>query len=391
MLEREGGTFSSFLSVFVEIYYGTKIMNPNLFISYLCSQNRKNMALGKEILFFFSALGAFNGLLLSAYLIFFIKKRGLSHYFLGVLLLASSIRVGKSVLLYFSHNLPKIYLQIGLSACFFIGPALFFFLKSSLNPLKRLPTVWKIHLSILFALILVGGILFPYQTHPFAWNRIYVPIIYTEWAVYIVLSGIVVKDILKKIVLRHPDVKILEQWLASVYGLNVLIFAAYLWAYWGGLYISGAITFSFVLYIGFFVLINRKKNDDLFSNTVRAYPKKISDDEAQRWLNQLEKLMSEKQLFKNTNLKLQDLAEAMNLSAHQLSQFLNEHIGKKFTQYVNEYRIEEACKLLETNTLLSVEGIGDEVGFNSKSTFFAAFKKIKGLTPASYQQRFVKG
>jgi AraC-like DNA-binding protein len=348
------------------------------------------MTLGKEILFFFSALGAFNGLLLSAYLFFFAKKRGLSHYFLGILLLASSIRVGKSVLLNFDHHLPKIYLQIGLSACFFIGPALYFFLKSSLAPVKRLPTSWKIHLTVLFSLVLIGGILFPYPTHPLVWNRIYVPIIYTEWAVYIALSGILVKDILKKIILKYRDTKAFDRWLSSVYSINVLIFATYLWAYWGGVYISGAITFSFVVYIGVFILINRKTNDDLLLNPLRSNHKKVSDAEAQRWLTHLEELMAEKRLFKNPNLKLQDLADAMNLSAHQLSQFLNDHIGKNFTHFVNEHRINEACKLLETNTLLSVEGIGDEVGFNSKSTFFAAFKKIKGLTPAAYQQRFVK-
>jgi AraC-like DNA-binding protein len=350
----------------------------------------KGMALGKEILFFFSALGAFNGLLLSAYLFFFAKKRGLSHYFLGILLLASSIRVGKSVLFNFDHNLPKIYLQIGLSACFFIGPALYFFLRSSLTPVKRLPTSWKIHLSVLFSLVLIGGILFPYPTYPFVWNRIYVPIIYTEWAAYVAVSGVLVKDILKKVALNYRETKAFDRWLSSVYSIHVLIFATYLWAYWGGVYISGAITFSFVVYIGVFILVNRKKNDDLLVNPLRTNHKKVSDDEAQRWLTHLEKLMAEKRLFKNPNLKLQDLADAMNLSAHQLSQFLNDNIGKNFTHFVNEHRINEACKLLENNTLLSVEGIGDEVGFNSKSTFFAAFKKIKGLTPAAYQQRFVK-
>ncbi len=348
------------------------------------------MALGKEILFFFSALGAFNGLLLSAYLFFFAKKRGWTHYFLGILLLALSIRVGKSVLFNFDRNLPKIYLQIGLSACFFIGPALYFFLKSSLYPIKQLPNSWKIHLAVLGTLISIGGILFPYSTFPFVWNRIYVPIIYTTWAVYIILSGIVLKDILRKIILRDTGTKVFDQWLISVYCINALIYLTYLWAYWGGLYISGAITFSFVLYIGFFILLQRKKNDDLFSNQARSTSKKINDDEAQLWLNQIEKLMTESQFFKNPNLKLQDLANATGLSAHQLSQFLNEQVGKNFTHFVNEYRIAEACSLLETNTLLSIEGIGGEVGFNSKSTFFAAFKKLKGLTPASYQQRFLK-
>ncbi|HOY16836.1 MAG TPA: helix-turn-helix domain-containing protein [Haliscomenobacter sp.] len=349
------------------------------------------MELSKSIFFFFSALGAFNGLLLSSYFFFFAKRRTVSHYFLGALLLALSLRVGKSVLFYFDHDLPKIYLQIGLSACFFIGPTLYFFLKSGLNPVKSLPRHWAIHLLVLFLLITLGGIILPYQQYPWVWNRVYVPIIYTEWAVYVAASGILMKEVLKKVFFQRAEAKPYDLWLASIYLINVLIFAAFLWAFWGGLpYISAAITFSFALYVSIFILLNRKKNDDLFPSTSRTNSKKWSDEEAILWQNKLEQLMKEKQVFRNPNLKLQDLAQELRLSPHQLSQFLNESLGKNFTQFINEYRIVEACKLLKTDTLLSIEGIGDEVGFNSKSTFFSTFKKIKGVTPAKHRQHIVK-
>ncbi|WP_421799901.1 helix-turn-helix domain-containing protein [Haliscomenobacter sp.] len=349
------------------------------------------MELSKGLFFFFSALGAFNGLLLSSYFFFFVKRRTVSHYFLGALLLVLSLRVGKSVLFYFDRDLPKIYLQIGLSACFFIGPTLYFFLKSGLNSVKSLPRNWGIQLLVLFLLITLGGIILPYQQHPWVWNRVYVPIIYTEWAIYVVASGILMKEVLKKLFFQRAETKPYDLWMASIYLINVLIFAAFLWAYWGGLpYISAAITFSFALYLSIFMLLNRRKNDDLFPNTTRPGNKKLSDEEAKLWLNKLEQLMEDRQLFKNPNLKLQDLAQELRLSPHQLSQFLNDNLGKNFTQFINEYRIHEACKLLETDTLLSIEGIGDEVGFNSKSTFFSTFKKVKGLTPAKYRQQIVK-
>jgi YesN/AraC family two-component response regulator len=134
----------------------------------------------------------------------------------------------------------------------------------------------------------------------------------------------------------------------------------------------------------------RKKTDDLFSATNPTTSKKLSVENTQAWTQRLENLMSEKQVFKNPNLKLHDLAQEMNISGHQLSQFLNENMGKNFTLFVNEYRIQEACKVLESETNLSIEGISSEVGFNSKSTFFAAFKKSKGVTPALYQQNHVK-
>jgi hypothetical protein len=119
------------------------------------------MDIGKEILFFFSALGAFNGLLLGLFLLFFTQKKYLANDFLGALLLALSIRIAKSVCLYFDGKLPKIYLQIGLSACFFIGPFLYYFVRSAVTPLGKMPKSWLRTLIALAVVTLVVGITLP--------------------------------------------------------------------------------------------------------------------------------------------------------------------------------------------------------------------------------------
>jgi AraC-like DNA-binding protein len=95
--------------------------------------------------------------------------------------------------------------------------------------------------------------------------------------------------------------------------------------------------------------------------------------------------MNEKSLYKNPNLNLQDLSREVNISSHQLSQFLNNNLGKNFTSFVNEFRINEACRIITSNDKLTLESVGYDVGFNSKSTFFAAFKKHTGTTPLNYQ------
>jgi hypothetical protein len=75
---------------------------------------------GQLILFFFSALGVFNGFIISTYLLFFKKSKSVAPYFLGLLLLAFCIRITRSIFLYFYPELPSIYLQIGLSGRLFI-------------------------------------------------------------------------------------------------------------------------------------------------------------------------------------------------------------------------------------------------------------------------------
>lgn len=97
--------------------------------------------------------------------------------------------------------------------------------------------------------------------------------------------------------------------------------------------------------------------------------------------------MDGEELYKNPNLKVNDLAKAIQIPGYQLSQVLNDNLEKSFTAFVNEYRINEACRILTTNTNFSIEGVAGEVGFNSKSTFFASFKKIKGVTPSTFLQQ----
>lgn len=156
------------------------------------------MDTGKELLFFFSALGAFNGIILGIYFFFFTKKKYLTNYFLGALLFALSIRIAKSVFVYFHPGLPRMYLQFGLTACFFIGPCLFYFIKSAADEVSLMPKSWKWTLLFWAIMILSVGIAFPYEEYPKLWSGYFVRIIYFQWFVYIVLSAYTIRKVLKK-------------------------------------------------------------------------------------------------------------------------------------------------------------------------------------------------
>jgi len=346
------------------------------------------MDTSKELLFFFSALGAFNGIILGVYFFFFTKKKYLTNYFLGALLFALSIRIAKSVFVYFHPELPKMYLQFGLTACFFIGPCLYYFVKSAVDEVQIMPKSWKFILAFWGTLIVAIGILYPYEMYPEFWRRYFIRIIYFQWFIYIVFSGYELRNVLKKIVKRKEKTTPSEMWFGMLFLGNFLLFLFYFLAIMGAsaaTYISGAVVFSFILYLGISILLYRKKTDDLFLLNGKISNKKIDSAEAIMWSEKLENAMFEKSLYKNPNLTLQDLSQEINISSHQLSQFLNNNLGKNFTSFVNEFRINEACKIITSTDKLTLESIGYDVGFNSKSTFFAAFKKHTGTTPLNYQ------
>ncbi|MEP2058400.1 MAG: helix-turn-helix domain-containing protein [Maribacter litoralis] len=104
-------------------------------------------------------------------------------------------------------------------------------------------------------------------------------------------------------------------------------------------------------------------------------------------LKQLETVLKDKKLYTDPNLKLLELAYRLDISAHELSKLINENLERNFTDLINEFRIEEAKQLINNNSLYTMEAIGQQCGFNSKSAFYKAFKKFTHLTPTQYKSQ----
>ncbi len=92
-------------------------------------------------------------------------------------------------------------------------------------------------------------------------------------------------------------------------------------------------------------------------------------------------------LYRDENLSLATLADDLAISPHQLSEFMNDRLGKNFAVFVNEYRIREARELLRRAPERSILDIGYEVGFRSKTSFHRAFVKFTGISPSAYREQ----
>ncbi|MCA1967435.1 MAG: helix-turn-helix domain-containing protein [Flavobacterium sp.] len=97
-------------------------------------------------------------------------------------------------------------------------------------------------------------------------------------------------------------------------------------------------------------------------------------------------------LYLNGKLSIQDVSEKLNIPKHYISEVLNEHMKTNFQDFINEYRVEEFIKRLKNdqNNQFTLLGIAIDVGFNSKSSFNAIFKKFKGLTPTEFKKNLVQ-
>ena len=96
--------------------------------------------------------------------------------------------------------------------------------------------------------------------------------------------------------------------------------------------------------------------------------------------------MKEEKPFKNAELSVAELSNQLGIKPYFLSKILNEHYKKNFRDYINEYRVNEFIDLAKSEAYKNYTflALAHEVGFNSKSTFNLAFKKIKKLSPRDY-------
>ncbi|WP_316813701.1 helix-turn-helix domain-containing protein [Pedobacter heparinus] len=112
----------------------------------------------------------------------------------------------------------------------------------------------------------------------------------------------------------------------------------------------------------------------------------LSSNQVEEYGHSVEIFLVSNNLLYDQTLSLKQMAEALKLSPHVLSEVINRYYNKSFFDVVNSFRVEEAKKQLKQIEQLNytIEGIGYSCGFGSKTTFYRAFKKHAGLTPSEF-------
>jgi AraC-like DNA-binding protein len=123
-----------------------------------------------------------------------------------------------------------------------------------------------------------------------------------------------------------------------------------------------------------FYVVEKYKNNSIDGESKASYKKKLTH------------YMESDKAYLNPEISLETTAKDISVNPRILSQLINESFNCNFNSYVNEFRIKDCLEQLSIpDNKKTILEILFESGFNSKSVFYAEFKKQTGLTPQEYR------
>ncbi|WP_435625695.1 helix-turn-helix domain-containing protein [Flagellimonas sp.] len=154
------------------------------------------------------------------------------------------------------------------------------------------------------------------------------------------------------------------------------------------------ITFSMVLFVSLFSYVGFMYpaifEGNSFNHVVPFIKYKktgLSPEFSKEMKDRLVVLMREEKPHLDPDIRLNILANLLDVSRHHASQIINEHFSMNFFDFINYHRIIEAEKLLKSKkeSHLSITDIAFQSGFNNRISFYKAFKKNMGTSPSEYR------
>ena len=133
---------------------------------------------------------------------------------------------------------------------------------------------------------------------------------------------------------------------------------------------------------------NKKENtlnlQDSLETTIKYQKSNLTDVASSKLKESLLELMEVEKVYRQNDLTLPKLADALGTTRNITSQIINESFGLNFFELINKYRIKEAKEILSSKDDINIIDVACEVGYNNKVTFNKSFKKFNKVTPSEY-------
>lgn len=331
----------------------------------------------EEVILVLASLGFCQGVLLSFYFLTRRHKKKKDNLFLGLLILGLTIRIGKTILNYYTALEPW-QRVLGNSGILWVGPCLWFYGQAIIKNRDSFSLRDYLHfLPVPLSILL-----------PFIFPNSWLIKGYWDYSLPVFhLGGYLIISIYLLIGSKANISPSVFRWYQKIVLGTTVVFCFYLGNFLNleFYYITGPIFFTFLVSAFTFLLLNRKHQD------IKKYSSSNLDRKTSKELYQnLLAIFKEEKLFLEPNLSLHSIAERLMLSSRNVSQIINENGQQNFHEFVNQHRIERAKKALRERKNEKMAAIAYDSGFGNVTSFNVAFKKSTGLTPSEYKRKYLK-
>ncbi|WP_299886982.1 AraC family transcriptional regulator [uncultured Lacinutrix sp.] len=338
----------------------------------------------KHIELLIGGIGVIISLLFGIFLLVTKTEQHKANFFLSMYLLAFSLRIGKS-LFYNYFPIDPVIRNVFLAVLLAIGPSLWLYVFLRKHPLHQL--VNKTHLWHYLPMLIFIALCWIIPNDRSALARLlhYVLIahifVYAGYTFYWLL-----KDKGDKKSTSHRERKI-DSWLRFFVTTTLIVVIIYFFIiqniipyYMGMAFLFSAVIIAFSIWW--------LQNPFLFKIEAEKYGQStLEQDEIVELSGTLKRLMTSENLYLDPDLSLGKLSKKMGVTSKRLSQVINQSENMNYSKFITNYRVAEAKKRLVADEYshLKISAIAYDSGFNSLSSFNAAFKNITSTTAVQYR------
>lgn len=371
----------------------------------------------KEIFNLFLLISALHGFLFCILILFSKNGREKSMLFINLLVLTISLNNIQSWIITKNFFIKYFFLDyVHIPWHFLIAPFFYMFLIHYLEIKEQSKNILKIILPIFITIISIRIGFVSFFSDTDSSEIVYLFEKYTSYEeIFSLLVSLTIFSYSFKILTRKEKLfsKILSfdslKWIYTFFKLGLftylfwiialaitvaLNFKEFIYSY----YPLRVLTTVLIYWIGYQAILQlrllkerkdlRKKLNFPSSSIQELKIDKGKDVESRLLFDKVEALLKEKKLFIEPKLTIDFLANEVDANSNKLSNCIKQFSEKNFNDYINEFRITLAKELLNNKSYknYTINAIGLESGFNSKSSFYHTFKKHTNLTPSEYQK-----
>ena len=355
----------------------------------------------------FCSLAAINAVFFACFIWLNRNRNTYASNSLSIFLLITAYRIAKMLL----HDLQDDFnLGINVRTFFFfiptfplIGPLLLLYIKSVSTKDFKFQTKHLLHL-LPFVFFLVIDLLnrgnFPLSPENRTQYLTYcaeITIILLQFLIYVLLSF----SFALKLIKQNIPGKISKENMDPLYVRNIVFIISFIWIIyamyciqtWFRFYfptmVIEAVYYSLLSYMILYSELRGQKITSANNYMARYKSTALSPEDALRFKAMILEYVRKNESYKDHNITLGKFSKNLSLTPHVVSQVINEQLECNFNDFINQYRVEEAKKMLGDAGMnnLTVASIAYDCGFNTLSAFNTAFKKFTRLTPSQFRNK----